>query len=127
MSTEVSDISDDEIQGNSTGFKDQSSNTRSHTRLRVTCDEVVRRLDRDYESGEESGVRQDHGLRIIDSDDENTPACSTHIDHQFDCEEYFLTIGTRFVDPPPFFVFKCFNSSLLLDVYIINSVKQLQT
>ena len=66
MSTEVSDISDDEIQGNSTGSKDQSSNRRSHTRLRVTCDEVVRRLDRDYESGEESGVRQDHGLRIID-------------------------------------------------------------
>ena len=77
MSTEVSDISDDEIQGNSTGSKDQSSNRRSHTRLRVTCDEVVRRLDRDYESVEESGVRQDHGLRIIDSDDENTSACST--------------------------------------------------
>ena len=77
MSTEVSDISDDEIQGNSTGSKDQSSNRRSHIRLRVTCDEVVRRLDRDYESGEESGVRQDHGLRIIDSDDENTSACST--------------------------------------------------
>ena len=77
MSTEDSDISDDEIQGNSTGSKDQSSNRRSHTRLRVTCDEVVRRLDRDYESGEESGVRQDHGLRIIDSDDENTSACST--------------------------------------------------
>ena len=127
MSTEVSDISDDEIQGNSTGFKDQSSNTRSHTRLRVTCDEVVRRLDRDYESGEESGVRQDHGLRVIDSDDENTPACSTHIDYQFVSEEYFLTIGTRFVDPPPLFVFKFFNSSLVLDVFIINSVKQLQT
>jgi hypothetical protein len=77
MYTEVSDISDDEIQENSTGSKDQSSNRRPHTRLRVTCDELVRRLDRDYESGEESGVRQDHGLRIIDSDDENTPACST--------------------------------------------------
>ena len=32
-------------------------------------------------------------------------------------------IGTRFVDPP----FKFFNSSLLWDVFIINSVKQLQT
>lgn len=77
MFTEVSDISDDAIQGNSTCSKDQSSNRRSHTILRVTCDEIVRRLNRDYESGEESGVRQDHGLRIIDSDDENTSACST--------------------------------------------------
>jgi hypothetical protein len=32
-------------------------------------------------------------------------------------------IGTRFVDPP----FNFFNSSLLWDVFIINSVKQLQT
>ena len=32
-------------------------------------------------------------------------------------------IGTRFVDPP----FKFFNSSPLWDVFIINSVKQLQT
>ena len=34
------------------------------------------------------------------------------------------TIGTRFVDPP---FFKLFNSSLLWDVFIINSVEQLQT
>ena len=37
-------------------------------------------------------------------------------------------IGTRFVDPPPFFNF--FNSSLLTvlwDVFIIKSVEQLQT
>lgn len=74
MFTEVSDISDDAIQGNSICSKDQSSNRRSHTILRVTCDEIVRRLNRDYESGEESGERQDHGLRIIDSDDENTSA-----------------------------------------------------
>ena len=34
-------------------------------------------------------------------------------------------IGTRFVDLNPFFLF--FNSSLLWDVFIINSVEQLQT
>jgi hypothetical protein len=34
-------------------------------------------------------------------------------------------IGTRFVDPPLFFLY--FNSSLLWDVFIINSVEQLQT
>ena len=38
----------------------------------------------------------------------------------------YLSIGTRFVDPPPpLFLF--FNSSLLWDVFIINSVEQLQT
>ena len=36
------------------------------------------------------------------------------------------SIGTRFVDPPLFF-FKFVNSSLLWDVFIINSVEQLQT
>ena len=35
------------------------------------------------------------------------------------------SIGTRFVDPP--FFFKFVNSSLLWDVFIINSVEQLQT
>ena len=38
---------------------------------------------------------------------------------------YVSHIGTRFVDPP-FFLFS-FNSSLLWDVFIINSVEQLQT
>ena len=37
--------------------------------------------------------------------------------------KFSQTIGTRFVDPPPFF----FNSSLLWDVFIINSAEQLQT
>ena len=36
-----------------------------------------------------------------------------------------LAIGTRFV--PPLFFFELFNSSLLWDVFIINSVEQLQT
>ena len=36
-----------------------------------------------------------------------------------------LTIGTRFVDPPYIIIF--FNSSLLWDVFIINSVEQLRT
>ena len=36
-----------------------------------------------------------------------------------------LTMGTRFVDPPFFIIF--FNSSLLWDIFIINSVEQLQT
>ena len=35
-------------------------------------------------------------------------------------------IGTRFVGPPPPFL-KFFTSSLLCDVFIINSVEQLQT
>ena len=34
-----------------------------------------------------------------------------------------LNIGTRFVDPPPFFII----FSLLWDVFIIDSVEQLQT
>jgi hypothetical protein len=37
------------------------------------------------------------------------------------------SIGTRFVEPPPPFFFKFVNSSLLWDVFIINSVEQLQT
>jgi hypothetical protein len=45
-----------------------------------------------------------------------------------DCLIYKHIIGTRFVDhPPPLFLFKFFNSSLLWNVFIINSVEQLQT
>jgi hypothetical protein len=39
-------------------------------------------------------------------------------------QRHNLLIGTRFVDPP---FLNFFNSSLLWDVFIINSVKQLQT
>jgi len=42
-----------------------------------------------------------------------------------DCLIYKHLIGTRFVVSP--FLFKLFNSSLLWDVFIINSVEQLQT
>ena len=38
---------------------------------------------------------------------------------------HIYAIGTPFVDPPLFFFL--FNSSLLWDVFIINSVEQLQT
>ena len=40
---------------------------------------------------------------------------------------YIYNIGTRFVDPPPLFFSFFFNSPLVWDVFIINSVEQLQT
>jgi hypothetical protein len=43
----------------------------------------------------------------------------------FHIHVHIFDIGTRFVDPP--FFYKFFNSSLLWDVFIINSVEKLQT